>query len=272
MKAKMVCLKHEGITILHILPDLFSSGGTPRKLLSIVQNSDKKKFCHIFLLFCNHADNLADAMRSAGGIVEEVVRRENMDIRLLLDIIQMTRKFNINIINTHFARADIYGLLAGVLCGIPVIKSVHGIFWNNSMVIRYFDRLMAPLRYLTICNSRATLLAEEKRSHVKKRIFIHNGVEPRTCNHFCEEAISFRDKIGIPPNSFFIGHVGGLIPLRRQDLILDAVSIIRENKIDIYCAIAGKGPEEINLHEHAKYLKITERIKFWITLRTLEIF
>lgn len=253
---------NEKTTVLHVMPSLLSPAGTPRKLLSLVQNADREKFQHVFLLFCNHQDNLSDDIRRAGGIVQEVSRPRNYDIRLLFDIRRMVRKYKIDIINTHFPRSDIFGVLVGLMCGVPVIKSVHGIVWSSSMFFIYLDRLVVPFRYLTTCNSHASREAERKRSHAKKLKVIYNGVVPRECKLSDEGSRVFRQKLGIPLDSFFVGHVGGLVELRRQDLIIEAVSTLHKSGIDVFCAIAGKGPEEYRLKEQAKALNVEERVRF----------
>ena len=260
----MIRYKSDGrVVILHVIEGLFSKGGTPRKLLSLVENGDKERFVHIFLLFNNYrADDLSDDVRRAGGIVKEVSRPRNYDIRFLFDIIRMVRKHKVDIINTHFARSDIFGVLVGMMCGIPVIKSVHGVAWNNSTLLIYADRMLARFRYLTTCNSAASIEAERQRSHAKTLKVIHNGVVPRECNLTNGEVPAYREKLGIPPNCFIVGHVGSLIELRRQDLILDAISIMYEKGIDVYCAIVGKGSEDENLKDYAKSLKITDCVKF----------
>jgi glycosyltransferase involved in cell wall biosynthesis len=249
-------------TVLHVMPSLLSPAGTPRKLLNLVQNCDLEKFKHVFLLFCNHQSNLCDEIRLAGGIVEEVYRPKNYDLRLFFDMRRMIRKHKSDIINTHFPRSDILGAIVGLMCGVPVIKSVHGIIWKGSKLFIYMDRLLARFRYVTTCNSHASLEAERKRSHAKKLKVIHNGVVPRECKLSSEEARAFRHKLGIPLDSFLVGHVGGLIELRRQDLIIDAVSILYEKGIDVFCAIAGKGPEESRLKKYAKSLNIVDRVRF----------
>jgi glycosyltransferase involved in cell wall biosynthesis len=126
----------------------------------------------------------------------------------------------------------------------------------------YLDRLVMPFRYLTICNSHASLEAERRRSHAKKLKVIHNGIVPRECKLSKEESKIYRKNLGIPSDCFLVCHIGGLIELRCQDIIINAISIMHEKGIDVYCAIAGKGPEETRLKEHAKSLNITDRIRF----------
>jgi hypothetical protein len=115
-----------------VIDGLFSYGGTRIKLLNLVRESDQDRFRHVFLVFANHPKNLNWAVRKAGAIIGEVYRRRNWDLRLVQDILRAIRLYRADLINTHFARADIYGTVAGVIARKPVIKSVHGIWWNKS--------------------------------------------------------------------------------------------------------------------------------------------
>jgi glycosyltransferase involved in cell wall biosynthesis len=250
------------IVILHVTETLFARGGTPRKLLSLVKNADNERFQHIFMVFNNNPDNLSYEIRTAGGIVEEVRRFKNYDIRLLFDICRMVRKYQVDIINTHFARSDIYGMVAGLLGGVPVIKSVHGILWNDSKQVIYMDRLLARFRYLTVCNSGASLEAERQRSQAKKLKLIHNGVVPRAYSISREESKAYKEKLGITSDGVLVGHVGGFISSRHQDLIVEAISIIVKQGIDAYCVMAGDGPQKEFVEQRAKSLEIAGRIKF----------
>jgi glycosyltransferase involved in cell wall biosynthesis len=253
---------NDKIVILHVMESLFSKGGTPRKLLSLVDNGTKDKFQHVFLVFLNHPDNLSDEIKHVGGIVEEVFRPRNYDIRLLFDIRRMVRKYKIDIINTHFARSDIFGVTVGLMCGVPVIKSVHGIPWNDSKLFIFIDRLLARFRYTTACNSGASREAERKRSHAKKLKVIHNGVVPRGCNLTGEESIAYKKQLGGSPKGLLVGNVGGFTDWRRQDLIVEAISIIVERGIDAYCVLVGGGPQKVAAEHLAESLKIADRVRF----------
>lgn len=260
---------NDKITILHVIRALSGKGGTPRKLLSLIKHSDHKKIQHVVLYFGHRPIDLVDDVVRSGGIVERSIRKRNYDIRLLFDIIRMVRKYRADIINTHFARSDIYGMVAGLLCRGPVIKSVHGILWNedgNKFVI-YLDRLLAPFRYQTVCNSYASLEAERKRSRVRKLMVIHNGVVPRECCYSREEGHLFRQKLGIPSDGFLVVNVGGIFEMRRKELIVDAVSTITEKGIDAYCVFAGSGRGKPLLEKHTKSLGIENRVRFFDFLK-----
>lgn len=170
------------ICILHVIENLFSHGGTPIKLLNLVRYSDRNRFRHVFLVFADNKASLKQEFIEAGAIVVEVDRRRNWDLRLLCDIFGVAHRYKANIISTHFARADIYGAIAGMLTRTPVIKNVHGMFWNESHWLQRIDAALSRFRAVTICNSNATSNAVIRQTSAKNTIVIHNGVPNRAIN------------------------------------------------------------------------------------------
>jgi glycosyltransferase involved in cell wall biosynthesis len=250
------------IALLHIMPSLLSPAGTPRKLLSLVQNCDAERYRHVFLLFANHGDNLVGEVIRAGGIVEEVIRPRNHDLRLLYDIFRMVRKYKIAIINTHFARSDIYGLIVGMLLGIPVIKYVHGIPWNDSRLVKIVDAKMSPLRAFTVCNSKATLRTVMQQTGVKKAKVIYNGVSDGALSLTDEAKMIKRASLGLPRNAFVIGHVGGMLEWRDQVTIIRAVKQCLAGGMDAYLLLVGDGPLRKYLESESMRLGISNRVIF----------
>jgi len=250
------------VTVLHIMPSILSPAGTPRKLLSLVQNCNREKFRHVFLLFCNHADNLSEAIRRAGGIVEEVTRPRNYDVRLLSDIIKIIRKYKVNIINTHFARADIYGAVAGSLLGIPVIKSVHSIVWNGSFLLQKIDGLLSQLRVCTLCNSEATRRAVISQTGSKNTKVIYNGVPNHAVYLTPDQKKIKRNELDLPSDAFVTIHVGGMIGLREQAVIIKAVKKCTDAGMDIYHVFVGDGPLRKNLEAESRELGLDRRVRF----------
>ena len=262
LKKQKNTIRSEKKTVLHIIPSLLSPAGTPRELLSLVQHCDPVKCNHVFLVFCNDTDNLLAAIRLAGGIVEEVSRPRNYDLRLLFDIMKMVRKYKVAIINTHFARADIYGAIAGVLARIPVVKSVHGIAWNDSTWLQKLDGLLSPLRACTLCNSEATRRAVIRQTSAINTKVIYVGVPDHAVHLTAEQRITKRTELGLPSDGFVVLHVGGLIELREQSVILRAVKQCIETGINTYLIVVGDGPLRQRLETESRELGLSQRTHF----------
>jgi len=250
------------LCVLHVIDDLFSNGGTPIKLLNLVRYSDKTRFRHVMLVFANHTKNLNQAFRDEGAIVEEINRKYKLDLRLLYDIQKKCHQHRANILSTHFARADLYGAIAGVLSRIPVIKNAHGIRWNKSRLLKKMDGLLSRFRASTVCNSKATREAVIRQTGAMNAIVIHNGVPNRAVTLTAEQRASLRSTLAIPQDAYVIGHVGGMIPLRDQNVILSAVEQVVREGINVYLVLVGDGPLRNELEGKCSRLGIMRRVRF----------
>jgi glycosyltransferase involved in cell wall biosynthesis len=205
---------------------------------------------------------MSEEITEHGGIIIYKKRHLNYDIRLIFDIIHLVFKYNVNIINTHFARSDIFGTIAGIITKTKVIKSVHGIPWNNSKIALLLDKILMPYRSLTICNSIASQENEYLRNSCTKSKVIYNAVTPRKKRFKCYDKIKLKKYYDIPYDSFVILHVGGFTTWRHQDTIVDALEILVKKHNNIYCIFIGEGTEKKRIMLTAKEKKIETNIKF----------
>ncbi len=250
------------ITILHIMQGIFPHGGTPRKLLDLLVHGDHDHFRHAFLLFDNSAENLNREYINASAIVQEVKRPRNWDIRLIFDIVKMCKRYKCDIINTHFARADIFGTIVGNFMRIPVIQSAHGITWNDSYWVQKMDKMLSRLRVCTICNSEATRQAVISRNGAKNTQVIYNGVPNHAIFFNPVQRMLKRDELYIPSDGFVVIHVGGLIDWRDQTVIIKAVKKCADVGMNIYLVFVGDGPLRKNLEAESQELGLARRILF----------
>ena len=250
------------VVILHIMQDSFARGGTPIKLLGLVKHTDSQHLKHIFLFFANNPINLNRDLEMAGAKVIEVSRRKRYDVRLLQDIIKAIHAYQVDVISTHFARADIYGAIAGVITGKPIIRNVHGILWNESRGLQFLNKALNRFREITVYNSRATWNEDEKIFRAHRARLIYNGVIDRVHPVNSEEKIQIRKKLHLPISALIIGHVGGMIPVRDQETIISSVSLLKASMGEVCLLLIGDGPLRSHLEEKATVLGISQYVKF----------
>lgn len=251
------------IVVLHLIRSLSGRGGTPRKLLGLVRNAKNVK--HIVHMFHNrhlhsHGVTVVNDLKKAGAIVEETWRPKTLDLRYAIDVVRLISKHKPDVINTHFPRSDVYGAVVGFLTRVPVIKSVHGIPYSESRLVRWLDRLVARSRRITVANSYATMSAEILRTGVSRSAVIHNGVEPREVpGHAVRDDI--RKELNIPRKGFLVGHIGGMSTWRSQITLIKAIKELVDRKKECYCIIIGDGPERQTLAATIKELELDMYVK-----------
>lgn len=119
-----------------------------------------------------------------------------------------------------------------------VIKNLFNSFLNK-LVYNYSTRILS--------NSNSSLqFFFPKDFNNSKFEVIYNGLD---LNKFNQEVgkNEMRRKLGLPLNSFLIGHSGRLDPLKNQDLILKMALVIQEIKSNVIFVLIGQGTETIQL-------------------------
>ena len=154
------------MVVLHVIPDLFPHGGTPRKLAGATGRLHKRGICQAVLVLGEADEGMVDQSTTAGGRVLRAPRRAASDPRLIWDVAAASVRVRADVVVTNFARADIYGALGARLVGRAVIKELEGIFWSDRSELIACGRMLGRLRCLVIANSKATLQAARRRGGV----------------------------------------------------------------------------------------------------------
>ena len=79
-----------------------------------------------------------------------------------------------------------------------------------------------------------------------------------------EDRASQRNSWGIPHDAVVIGSVGRLVPHKRNDFVLQVFAALRKSSHadELWCVIAGKGPDLERLRQIAGDLEIGDRVRF----------
>jgi glycosyltransferase involved in cell wall biosynthesis len=251
--------------VLHVTEKLERHGGTPRKLLYLVQHGDAARQRHAFVTF--GPGNLDEEMRAAGAPVFCVGSSALSSVtRMVLSVASSARA---GVICTHFTRALVCGITAGRLLRLPVIHNAHGPASELppatfiGRVGRFASRWSYPAATLVTANSRFTAATLQKAFAVPERKLrvIADPVVPRASTHAAPDGIPARR-----PHGLRLVQIGGLIPVRRQHLLLEGLAAMVRGGIDADLLMAGDGPLRTSLIARSVELGIAERVH-WLGFR-----
>lgn len=251
--------------VLHVTEKLERHGGTPRKLLYLVQHGDVTRQRHAFVTFT--PGNLDDEMRAAGATVDCV--GSSAMPAVAGSVLSVARRERAGVICTHFTRALVCGVAAGRMLRVPVIHNAHGPASElppKKMIARigrFASRWTFPQATLITANSRFTASTYQKAFGVPERKLrvIVDPVVPRPASRVAAG--------GIPPRrhgTLRLVQVGGLIPVRRQYLLLEAVAAMVRADADAELLMVGDGPLRSTLVACSRELGIEERVH-WLGFR-----
>jgi glycosyltransferase involved in cell wall biosynthesis len=230
----------------------------------------------------NHSEDLATERNisevKAAGVrllfIRQLVRELNpfRDIAAFFSLWRMIWREKPEIVHTHTSKAGFLGRWAAWLCRVPVIvHTPHGhVFWGYFNPLK--TRLFIILECLTarVTDAMIMLTPQERKDHLRLRIapeekftVIHSGVDLRKFDY--EKFYSDNKKRTlpeVPENTVFIGTVGRLTTVKGQDVLLQAVSELRQSGEDVFLILLGEGERRGELEERARRLKLSGNIRF----------
>jgi len=171
----------------------------------------------------------------------------------------------IEVIHTHLFGSSIYGSLAGLLTGTPVISTFHGL-----VDIKPDERLVKTKLY--IVRKAATIIAVsnaiKENLHINHQLrrddvtMIPNGID---CKQFStEKHQKLREKYSIPPKAIILGALGNIRPAKDYATVISAVKTLADDNMDVHLFIAGDPKKELlePLTAQIAELQLKQRIHF----------
>lgn len=252
------------INVLHIIESLFPYGGTPRKLLTIARNVDRDKYRIVVAVFQREVE-LEEKFREAGAEILLLRARKKWDVLTIMDILSAIRTYRINLVNTHFSRANVYGRIAAIISRVPVIANEHGIPRSHKLTVKIMDNVLSLFTEKFICNSHAVLREVKRDIFVRRANFavVQNGID---ANVFFEANSTnpngLRRQLGINPDDIVIANVSGLIPIRDHKTLIHAFADIHKKFHATKLLLVGDGPLRGELTALSKKLGVDRSITF----------
>jgi glycosyltransferase involved in cell wall biosynthesis len=150
-----------------------------------------------------------------------------------------------------------------IFCTYTLITREHSIYREKRIWHHILDHLSSYFIYTIIAVSKivAEKASEKRKVPLKKFTIIHNGVEilPKIPRQKARHTL--QKKYLFPEDAFILLHVGRLMPVKDQNLLIESFSLYRTlfNK-NCFLFIVGGGPLEEKLKEKASLLSLEKNI------------
>jgi len=244
--------------VLHVITKL-PVGGVENMLSKIVKGYDKERF-RASVCCIKEGGAIADELRSTGYSLEILNRMKGhgFDWRAVIALSTLIKREHIHILRTHQFHANLYGRIAGILAGVPVmVPSFHNLYVSphqpklHRRILNYFLSFFSDA-LIAVSQSVASDIARFDRVNPKKIRVIHNGIvrEAFEIGHSSQEA---RRMFGLPNHSMIIGAVGRMTEQKGHRYLIEAASTFKECMV----VIAGDGQQIQELKDLAARCKTT---------------
>jgi len=275
------------VKVMHVITR-FDKGGSAENTYLTVRGLDKERYdvCLIRGLSQESRMSSQEAAGAEGSLAEaeksgvriitipELVRNIDpvKDFKAFFRLRSIFMQENPDIVHTHTSKAGILGRWAAFcLAKTPIIvHTPHGhIFWGyfnswKTSIFIFLERLTARITDRII-----TLTKQEKKDHLRfavvaeeKFAVIHSGVDLRSFLDVFVDPADMKEKLGIPRDSFVVGTVGRLTPVKGQKYLIEAAAKIVQREPNALFVFLGDGELLAGFTETASVPGIKDHLKF----------
>jgi glycosyltransferase involved in cell wall biosynthesis/peptidoglycan/xylan/chitin deacetylase (PgdA/CDA1 family) len=237
------------------LVDRLADGGAERIAFQLARDMDPERFERVLVVTTAddpaHADPAPETVRwveqleAAGVRIVGLPRRRRSTPRGWGGLVDELRRADV--VHAHMFSSNLVGSVLGGALRVPVIVGhEHGLHRDAAWHGPLERRLVARRRVTMIAPSQAVRDRMVRTDKLRSQgvLVVPNGVEPFAPSRDRD----LRRDLGIAPDAFVIGSVGGLREIKRFDVLIEAAATVRhELGVPLTVLIAGGGPERARL-------------------------
>lgn len=279
-----LCLKK--ITVLHCIDtygDLHTRalGGAETIFVNLINKLDKAKFNSIILLAGYGA--LYEKLKEIGFNAHVIKAVGSMRLIYLLNLLYFIKTNGIDLIHSHLLGSSLYSGIAGLILGIPVIATFHGVMDVDSKDTFLKSKLkiinLGAKKIVFVSNYLRKYFETNFKIAMKKCSTIYNGVNYD--EDLMENKSCLRKKFGFSERDILIGSIGNIRKAKGYNVLLKAASIVRKRYPDCFFVVAGEGKgdyfnellserEKLGLEKFVRFIGFEEDV--YAFLQMIEIF
>lgn len=247
----------------------YTTGGGPDKTILLSAEKHNKALVNPIVVYLM---DINDNNFQIGRMVEgrefryiEVLDRGKVDIKCIIELNRIVKKYNIDIIHGHDYKTDILAYILSLLNpGIHLVSTAHGWITNTmkGSIYKWIHlKTLSRFKNLIAVSEATKSIMTESGIEPDRIQVIYNGIDEnywrQTGRH-----ISLRKEWRIPENSIVIGNVGRISNEKDYPTFLKVAKSVSDNVENVYFTIVGEGKqdEKARLSSYADKLGIKDRV------------
>ena len=251
-----------GTRIAFVIGEL-GKGGAEYQLYELVRGLDRSRFApRVFAL--SAGGYWAGALRDIGVEVIELPSRRSMELGRLRGLRRHLAAFRPQVLHTVLWSGNVYGRLAALGLGIPVVVAAERNVIRRPGWQRTLERALDVVTDRYLVNSGAIveeLVGSGGLPRAKMQV-VHNGIDLGRLPPFEPERARARAALGFDPARRLVAQVGRLEPQKDYPTFLAAAARIAEAVADVDFLVVGEGGLRAALEAQAAEHGLAERVRF----------
>jgi glycosyltransferase involved in cell wall biosynthesis len=268
-------MRNYPIRILRIVA-VMNRGGIETQIMNLYRKIDKSKFQFDFLVTRDEAGVFDEEIKKLGGKIHRIpsVRKEG-----LFEFIKNIDKFFINhkeykIVHCHMNTWSGLFLNIAKRHNVPIriaqshsaqqgVKnsSLKGIIENSfKKIMRSFIKEGAN-HFWAVGEEAGAWLYGEKIAQTKMKIF-PNAKDLEIYKYDPNVREELRKELGIPTDTFLIGHVGSFSPVKNHIFLLKVINYLRGTGKAYKLCLVGDGPLKSEIEKSVSNMQLKDKVIF----------
>jgi glycosyltransferase involved in cell wall biosynthesis len=207
-------------------------------------------------------------------IIPEIVNEFNLtpkDLQALAKLCRLIWQERPHIVHTHTARAGLLGRLAGRLAGVPIVVHtyhghvLHGYFSPvKTWLMRSMEHTLARMtdQIITVSERVKRELVSYAVAPPAKIAVIPLGFDLKPFLRCQDQRGQFRHELSVSDGARLVSIVGRIFPIKNHRLFLDAAALVAAREPSVLFVIVGDGVLRWEMEDHARELRIADRVIF----------
>ena len=253
------------IRVLHLLVTT-SPGGGPKHVYDLVRHLPVNEF--EVVVAAPRDGTFFDRFRDLGVIIVELPL-SRLGARHLPLAMRIVKKYGVDIVHTHGKGPGLYGRLAARRLGVPAVHTFHGIHYGSysragQWLYLTLERGLSRLSH-AIINVSESQQAEGLALGLfepGQSVVVVNGVDLDEVDRTIRESTVRRDMLGLSADDFVIGCVSRWDPVKRLEILLQAVRRLASRLPRLTLLLVGGGGEEARIRRLVADTGLQDRVIF----------
>jgi glycosyltransferase involved in cell wall biosynthesis len=207
---------------------------------------------------------VAEAARR-GIPTETMTIQRDLDLGLIRRLSQRFRQQKVDAVHTHLIHADLHGLVAAKLAGIPRLYSSghNDDRFRRLLPVRMFQAVLwrQVTAGIAISEALRQFMLQVEFAPAAKIHTVHYGLDPTLLPQQTHNQEALRSDLNLSTSKPLFGSVCRLVSQKGLTYALQAFARVA-NEFDAHYAIVGDGPLRTSLMEECTTLGITDRVHF----------
>lgn len=216
-----------------------------------------------------------ERIKGSGASIKPVDMSNKFNFKVILQMVNLMKEQNIDIVHSQGARAEFFSRLAAKLAGVHIIVStvampVEGFDVNpiKKFIYTVLNRFTECFvdRFIVVSEALDKVMRERHRIEPQKLVTIFNGIETDEYSIPDEEVMCgksrLREELGLENNVPVIGAIGRLVWQKGFEYFIDVIPEVLKEFKEARFLIVGEGPLENKLKVKSKKLKVDDKVIF----------